>query len=46
MEKKSYFAISYIDDDGIKHLATVFEQWEVRFYQRRFYQVTVTPVAV
>lgn len=43
--EKGKFIISYIDDFGIKHLATVFEQWEVRFYQKRFYKVSVTTVA-
>ena len=42
MKAVYYFAISYVDDDGIKHLATVQEEWEVRFYQRRFYNVSVS----
>lgn len=43
--EKTYFAISYIDDFGVKHLATVFEQWEVNYYKRRFYQVSVSVIA-
>lgn len=42
MKAVYYFAISYVDDDGTKHLATVQEEWEVRFYQRRFYNVSVS----
>ena len=44
--RKTYFAISYIDDDGTKHLATAQEEWEVRFYQRRFYNVSVSTFKV
>ena len=42
MKAVYYFAISYVDDDGTKHLATAQEEWEVRFYQQRFYNVSVS----
>ena len=42
MKAVYYFAISYVDDDGTKHLTTAQEEWEVRFYQRRFYNVSVS----
>ena len=41
-----YFAISYTDDRGTRHIATVTEKWEVRFYQRRFYDVSVTEIQI
>ena len=44
--KNVYFAISYVDDYGNCHMATVTEQWEVRFYQRRFYNVSVTAIQI
>lgn len=44
--KNVYFAISYVDDCGNCHMATVTEQWEVRFYQRRFYNVSVTAIKI
>ena len=33
-------------DCGNCHMATVTEQWEVRFYQRRFYNVSVTAIQI
>ena len=44
--RKTYCAISYIDDDGTKYLATAEEEWEVRFYKRRFYNVSVSTFKV
>ena len=42
MKTVYYFAISYVDDYGTQHMTTVQEEWEVRFYQRRFYNVSVS----